>query len=344
MANLDNTVKLKAIAKAEGLMASAEMREGSNATAKILFSNESTAYPNVQALKDSLVQPTEAILQSNESLSTKNNKEADHSGAFGDSFVQPITYVQKSVDFNVSYKLAENNRFGYQEQMNQGVLKAVQALRRQINSYGIAQLAALKTQVSAGTGLLTWDGAGFKYTNASGDANIVRQASRIKSVARLNKYGNTIDIIGGQQLVSDMTHNAAQGTANATNYGYQFGGISLAEEETLDEATLGANGFGYVLPSGLVGMTSWNEPLNRQGGRGTAASSDEGLFTTIADGIIPGLTYDVHIKSGLADTVANGATYYQDPVDKIEVTAIYSFSHAMISVANETPIFAFEQL
>ncbi len=344
MANLDVTQKLKAIAKAEGAMASAEIREGSNATSKILFGNESTAFQNVRALKESLEQPLEAILQNEHALTVKDNKEADHSGDFGDSFATPISYIQKSVDFNVSYKLAENNRFGYQEQLNQGILSAQKKLREEINTYALAQLSALKTQVTAGDGLLTWDGVGFKYTNATGDANVAKQAYKIKSVARKNNYGGNLDIIGGQQLVHDMTHYAAQGTANATNYGYQFNGISLAEEEVLDEPTLGANGYGYVLPAGLVGMTSWNEPINRAGGRGTDEASDEGLFTTIADGIIPGLTYDVHIKSSLADTVANGNTYYQDPVDKIEVTAIFSFSHAMISTANETPIFAFEQL
>ena len=343
MANLDATEKLKAIAKAEGSFATAEIREGSNATAKLLFSNEGSAYSNLNMMKESLTQPTEAILLKATGITLANSKSATHSGNFGDSFSTPITYVQKSANFNISYKLAENNTFSYQEQMNTNFLSAMKALRGAINSFGIAQLGALKTQV-AQAGLLAWDGTNFKYKNVAGEASVARQANKIKSVARKNNYGGTLDIIGGQQLVSDMVHSAAQGTANATNYGYQFDNISLAEEETIDEATLGANGFGYVLPSGLVGMTSWNEAINRQGGRGTVSSSNEGLYTTIADPIIPGLTYDVHILSDLANTVANGNTYYQDPVDKVEVTAIYSFSHAMISTVNETPIFAFEQL
>lgn len=344
MANLDATVKLKALAIAQGSMAMAEGREGSNATAKLLFANEGSAFQNVQALKTSLKQPTEAILQKDVAITLRNTKSSTHSGNIGDSFVSPISYVQKSADFNVSYKLAENNNFSYQEQLNQGLASAMKKLRAEINAYGIANLSAQKTQVTKGTGLLTWDAVNFKYTNATGDANTAKQANRIKSVARLNNYGNNVDVIGGQQLVSDMMHYSAQGTANQTNYGWQFKDISLAEDELIDEATLGAKGFGFVLPRGMVGMTSWNEPLNRQGGRGTQASSNEGLFTTIADNVIPGLTYDVHITSGLADTSANGFTYEQDPVDKIEITAIYSFSHAMISVANETPIFAFEQL
>ena len=76
MANLDTTEKLKAIAKAEGAAASAEIREGSNATSKLLFSNEGVAFQNAQALKTSLSQPTEAVLLQETTLAVKNNKEA----------------------------------------------------------------------------------------------------------------------------------------------------------------------------------------------------------------------------------------------------------------------------
>lgn len=342
MAFLDSSEITKAIAKAEGSFGDAEFREGSNAAAKLLFSNEASAFQNVKAMKESLVQPTEAILQKRTSVARTTNKTASHSGGFGDSFAQAITFVQKTRNFAVSYKLAENNKFGYQEQLNVAILNAMMDIREDINAYAIAQLAALKTQVSAGSGLLTWDGVNFKYTNAAAEANVVKQASRIKAVARKNKYGGNLDVIGGQQLVADMVHNAAQGTANATNYGYQFSGLSLAEEETLDESVLGANGFGYVLPKGLVGMTSWNEGINKSG-RGNV-NDNEGLFTTIADPIIPGLSYDVHVIRGNADNAVTGKTFYQDPTDQYQVTAIYTMSHAMISTTDETPIFAFEQL
>lgn len=339
MAFLESTDIQKAIAKAEGSFGDAELREGSNATAKLLFGNEATAFTNIKSMKASIAQPTEAILQKKSAITAVNNKSASHSGALGESFVQAITFVQKSAPFKISYKVAENNQFGYQEQLNHRMVEAMQSVRAQINAYGLAQLAALKTQVSAGSGLLTWDGTNHKYTNAAGDANVVKQASRIKATARKNKYGGSLDIIGGQQLVADMTHNAAQGTANATNYGYQFNGISLAEEEAYTES---GNGSGYILPAGMVGMTSWNEPINRMGEG--QVDSNQGLFTTIADPIIPGLVYDVHVKRGVADTAHGATTYYQDVVDEYEVTAIYSFSHALISTADETPIFLFEQL
>lgn len=342
MAYLESTEIQKAIAKAEGAFGSAEMREGSNAAAKILFSNEGSAFQNLVSMKESLSQPTEAILQKKSLITAKNNKQAVHSGALGDSFTTPLSFVQKSYDFNVSYKLAENNYFGYQEQLNQRMLEAMQSARRDLNATALAQLAALKTQVSAGTGLLTWDGTNFKYTNATGDAATAKAASRIKATMRKNKYGGNVDIIAGQQLANDLVHYSAQGVANATNYGYQFGGLSIAEEEDIDEATLGDAGFGYLLPSGLVGMTSWNEPINRSG-RGDV-NDNEGLFTTVSDPIIPNLMYDVHVVRGLADTAVTSKTYYQDPVDKYEVTAFFAFSHAMISVDDETPIFAFEQL
>lgn len=341
MANLESTEIRKAIAKAEGSFASAEMREGSNAAAKLLFKNEASAFQNLKALKESVVQPTEAILQKKSLITGSATKLANHSGSVGDSFTTAIGWTQKSYKFKVSYKLAENNLFGYQEQLNQRLAEAMMSARADINAYAIAQLAAQKTQVAAAGSLLTWDGTNFKYTNATGDANVAKASSRIKATARKNKYGSSLDIIGGQQLVSDMIHYAAQGAANSTNYGYQFAGLSLAEEENLDEATLGANGFGYVIPSGMVGMTSWNEAINRSG-RGDV-NDNEGLFGTVADPVIAGLTYDVHVKRGLADTAITGKTFYQDPVDEYEITAFYSFSHAMISTADETPIFAFEQ-
>ena len=341
MANFTTTQIRKVIAKAQGSFAGAENREGTNSVAKLMFVNESSAFQNAAALKESLTQPTEAILQKKSALTLAGNKAAAHTGSLGDAFTNAITYVQKSAKFKVSYKVAENNNFGYQEQLNQGLVNAMSSLRGGMNAYAIAQLAALKTQVATG-GLLTWDGVNFKFKNTAGDANIVKQASRIKASARKNKYGGALDVVGGQQLVADLVHNSAQGTANATNYGYQFGGLSIAEDETIDEATLGANGFGYFIPSGLVGMTSWNEPINRSGEG--EVDTNQGMFTTIADPMIAGLTYDVHIKRGLSDTSDGVTTFYQDVVDEYEVTAIYSLSHAMISTANETPIFAFEQL
>jgi hypothetical protein len=342
MALLQSTEIAQAIAKCEGSFSTAETREGSNAASKLLFSNEASAFQNVKALKSSVVQPTKAMLQKKSLISLANNKTAAHTGSIGDSFTQDIVYVQKSAPFKVSYKLAENNSFGYDEQLQQGFLNAFMSLRGGINAYALAQLAAQKTQVASTSTLLTWGAVGNKYTNASGEANVSKQASRIKAAARKNKYSGSLDIVGGQQLVSDMVHNAAQGTANATNFGYQFSGLSLAEEENIDEANLGANGFGYFLPSGLVGMTSWNEAINTSG-RGDV-NANEGLFTTISDPVIPNLMYDVHVYRGLANTVSGDNTHYQDPIDQYEVTAFYSFSHAMIDVANETPIFAIEQL
>lgn len=341
MANLESTEIRKVIAKTEAGFASAELREGSNAAAKLLFANAPSAFSNLKAMKASLVQPTETILQKRTSVARAATKLAAHTGGVGDSFVQAIAFVQKSRTFSVSYKLAENNRFGYQEQLNVAMINAMMDLRGDINAYGIAQLAALKTQVSAGSGLLTWDGTNDKYTNATGDANVVKQASRIKATARKNKYGSNLDIIAGQQLVSDLLHNSAQGAANSVNYGYQFGGLSIAEEETLDESVLGSGGFGYVLPKGLVGMTSWNEGINQKG-EGDV-NDNEGMFTTIKDSVIPGLRHDVHVKRGLANTAVSGKTFYQDVVDEYEITSIYAFSHALISTADETPIFAFEQ-
>lgn len=340
MAFLESTEILKAVSKVEGSFGDAEFREGTNTTARLLFSNEATVFRNVKALKESVSQPTEAILQQRKVVATTTNKLSAHSGALGDSFVKAITYINVTRTFKVSYKLAENNQFGYQEQLNVGMLNAMMDARAVINAYGIAQLAALKTQVSAGSGLMAWDGVNFRYENAA--AKLDKAASNIKAVARKNKYGIALDVVAGQQLASDLLHSAAQGVSNDENLQYQFNGLTMVEEETLDEATLGANGFGYIMPKGYVGMTSWNEAINRSG-RGDV-NANEGLFSTIADPIVPGLMYDIHIKRGLSDNAVTAKTYYQDPTDEYEISAYYAFNHALINVADASPIFAMKQI
>lgn len=341
MAFLESTEILKAVVKAEGAFSESEFREGTNTTARTLFLNEPLVFKNSSQLKKSVSQPTEAIMQMRKSDALANNKLANHSGGLGDSFVSPISYVAKSRTFAVSYKLTENNQFGYEEQLQAGMLNAMMDLRQEINAFGLAQLAANKTQVAADNALLTWEGADFKYTNASG--LIDRAAGRIKSTIKKNKYSsNMVDIIAGSQMANDLNHNFNQGGSNDENLQYQFNNITMVEEENLDESVLGVNGFGYVMPKGTVGMTSWNEGINRSG-RGDV-NANEGLFTTISDPIISGLMYDVHIKRGLADNALTSKTMFQDPTDQYEVTAYFAFGSAYTSVANESPIFAVEQL
>lgn len=345
MPNLTATEITKAIAKTKGKFSEPEFREGAQATARLMFANESTVFKNVKTLKASVLQPTEAILMARKSQAIGANKEANHTAAeFEDSFVQPITYLQAQRKFKVSYKLAENNLFGYQDQMDAGILNAFMDIRGAINTYGIAQLAAGKNQVAVSAPLMAWDGVAFDYTNLA--INVEKMASYLKSVMRFNNYlGQVIQIVGGQRLVADLLHYSKQAAGNSENFAYQFENLEVVEEAGIDETAIGsANGYGYAFGRGYVGMTSWNEGKNKNPDGLNDPDGTSGYFTTIPDPIIPGLLYDVHVKRKLADTdLGGGKVFYQDTVDEFEVTAFYAFGQAQMSTANQSPSFAISQ-
>lgn len=344
MPNLDNTKILKAIAKVEGEFSAPEFREGSNNTANLLFANEAQVFRNVNALKRSVNQPTEAILMARNSQTLGGNKEANHqAGAFEDSQVKGITYVPFTRKFKVSYKMAENNYFSYDEQLRMAMLNAFIDLREGINAYAVAQLSANKTQVAEGGTLMAFNATNFAYENLASATDLL--ASRTKSVLRKNKYNGNLDIVADQFVSEILQRTSAQGTQNATNQIWQFPNISMVEEETLDANAVGyGSGYGYAFSRGSVGMTSWNEGKNVNPSEDNNITGTTGMFTTVADPVIPNLTYDLHVKRGLADTVAGATTYRQDVVDEYELTAFVAFEKALISTADASPIFAIGQL
>lgn len=345
MPNLTATEITKAIAKTQGKYSEPEFREGAQATVRLMFANESTVFKNVKALKKSVMQPTEAVLMARKSQAIGTNKQANHTAAaFEDSFVKAITYLQAQRKFKVSYKLAENNIFGYQEQLDAGVLNALMDLRGTLNTFAIAQLAAGKNQVAVSAPLMAWDGVAFDYTNLA--ANKEKMASYLKSVMRFNNYnGQIIQIVGGQRLVADLIHNSKQGVSNAENFAYQFENLEVVEEAGIDETAIGSTeGYGYAFGKGYVAMTSWNEGKNKRPDGLNDPDGTSGYFTTIPDPVIPGLLYDVHVKRNLADTdLGGGKVFYQDTVDEYEVTAFYAYGQAQMSTANQSPNFAFSQ-
>jgi len=340
MANYIPTNILKAISKATGLFGQAEFREGSNATLALMAKNEPLVFKNVKALKQSDKQPTEAIMQKRVVEASGTAKSAAHASAgFDDSFVAPIDYVRRTQTFSVSYKMAENNQFGYQEQLNAALANRMMNLRKDINAYILAQLSANKTQIATDS-IIAFDGTNDAFANPLLEADFL--AANLKAALKKNKYSGVVDVIAEQKAFRSLVHSNAQGIGNDENLFWQFGNMNIAEEETLEVPAAFLGGYLYAFQSGFAGITSWNEPINRNG-EYSNAGDNKGLFTTIADPVIPGLTYDVHVKGGVSDSSGSNG-HEQDIVDEYEVTAIFAFGSAFLSTATETPIIAVGQL
>lgn len=316
------------------------MREGQNSTLRLMLANESQVFRNVKALKASDKQPTEAVVLARNYRASGTAKAAAHAAAgFEDSFVKAITYVRRTQTWKVSYKIAENNQFGYDEQMMHGMQNALQNLRQDVNAYLLAQLAAKKTQVATDS-IIAFD----EVTNDAFENPLAQKDNAMmnfKAALRKNNYAGPYQFLADQLLYAQLTKSEAQGGGNSTNLGFQFGNVTILEEETLATPAAYANGgYGYGMQSGLAGMTFWNEPINRRG-EGDVGDN-QGLFTTVQDPAL-GIIYDLHVKRGIADTSgANG--HEQDVVDEYEAAIIFAEDHGYDSTANASPIVAFGQL
>lgn len=336
MPNMTATQLLKAITKASStIFDQAEMKMWEHSLVGRLIANENQVFQNVKTLKQSLEQPTTAILFNRQSEASGTAKVAAHTGNPADTFEKSIAYVLRTQTFQISYKRIANNQYSYQEVLNNKLKQAVMNLYDDISTYCVSYLATNRSQVAT-NGLLTFD----SVTDDEFDNPLADKAlffDYLKSTMRSNKYRGMYDVVGDMRIGAMWRNAGAQGSGNSTNLEYTIPGIDFVEEPQI---ALAADGYAYAWQKGLVGMSSWNEALNRAG-HGDPGDN-EGFFTTMNDPIF-GLSHDVHIKNDIADTSgANGNP--QDVVEEYEISTIFTVQAAYESTANASPIFRFHQL
>ena len=336
MANLTATQLLKAIAKAQsGIMGEAEMRTYEHSLIGKLLSNQNDVFRNLDSLKKSDEQPTTAILFNRNYEASGTAKSAAHGAtAFADSFEKTVTYIKRVQEFKVSYKQADNNQFSYEEILQHNIKNAVINLYEDISAYAVAWLDTNRSQVGIDSLMLFDDVTNDRFDNLLADKDNFFEY--LKSSMRKNKYRPMYDVVGDQVNAAEFRRIAAQGAGNSTNLAYTIPGIGYVEEEQIANS---AAGLAYAWGAGMVGMTSWNEPLNRRGMGNPDAN--EGMFTTFNDPIF-NLTHDLHVQRSIADTSGAGGNV-QDVVDEYELTTIFTVQGAFESTANATPIFKFSQ-
>jgi hypothetical protein len=332
MANLTDTQLLAAIAKANNsLMGSAEFRDYEHSTLTKLLGAESNVFRNLNQLKQSLEQPTSVDLFKRIYTASVTAKAAAHAAAgFPDSFTKAVTYLQRSQTFKVSYKQADNNRFGYDEILQSEMKNKIMSMYLDLSAYTTGWLDTNRSQVGVDS-ILLFD----ETTNDQVDIALADKAyafEYMKSFMRKNKFNGMLDIIADQKMAAYYRQLSYNGTSNADNTAAQLPGIDLVEEAQL---TSSAGGTGYMFQKGLVGMTTWNEQANTRGEG--SIGNNEGLFTTMRDPILP-FSHDVHVKRGVVDTSGSNGNV-QDIVDEYEITCTYTVQGAWESTSNATPIF-----
>jgi len=207
-------------------------------------------------------------------------------------------------------------------------------LYEDISSYAVSWLDTNRTQVGDDSLILFDEVTNFQFDNPAAEKDNFFE--NLKAAMRKNKYRPMYDVVGDQRNAAEFRRIGAQGSANATNLAYTIPGISYVEEEQIANS---ANGLAYAWAAGMVGMTSWNEPLNRRGLG--SPDANEGMFTTMQDPVF-NLLHDLHIQRSIADT-SGSAGNVQDVVDEYELSTIFTVQGAFQSTANASPIFKFVQ-
>lgn len=332
MANLVTTQVLKAITKAQAnIMGMPEMRTYEHSLLGRLMANQNDVFRNIKQIKKSDEQPTKAILFNRNYEASGTAKSAAHAAtAFADSFEKDIAFIKRVQTFKVSEKQADNNMFSYEEILQHNIKNAVINLYEDLSAYAVAWLDTNRTQVGIDSLIAFDDVTNFQFDVLGADKDNFFEY--MKSGMRKNKYRPMYDVISDQKNAAEFRRLGNQGSGNSTNLAPTIQGIRQVEEEQIANS---ANGICYAWAAGMVGMTTWNEPLNKRGSG--QPDSTTGLFTTFQDPVF-GMLHDLHVTRKVGDTsAANGNV--QDIVDEYELTSIFTVQGAYEATANATPIF-----
>ena len=263
----------------------------------------------------------------------------NHTGNRGDSQVADISWSTFAETFSISLKQAGNNVLKWQEMYAASKRSAVLNILERLDAFFVAQLVASKSQVNAGGGNGTFDGTTtYDYQVPLTEKDYFFQNA--KATTEFNLYRG--DLIG---LVDDRAKMIAerlmaQGSANATNFGFQFAGMTVVP--TTRSILSGYIGSGLFFKNGYVGVIPWIPPENRKPIDPRAAMSTLGAYGSFTVPEI-GMTLASHVYAERADTSAlNGDT--QDVVIQEELSVDLGVVVAPLSTANETPILSVGQL
>ena len=159
-------------------------------------------------------------------------------------------------------------------------------------------------------------------------------------IADINKYqGTQLDIVCDSIAFGYFMFLAAQGAENATNYSFQFLGVTFVHDVALGALAVALDatytkGFWQAIPRNTIGALTWIPKQNREG-----VDTTVNMYSQILNPF-DGQAYALHTYETRADdSAANG--YTQDVVTEFELSLDVALEIAPLSVATETPILAF---
>lgn len=290
----------------------------------LLTANESILIVGAETLKTRDDRPIEAHLLTRTKRSAGSARAHDHTGTIDDSQKVTLTWTTKSDKFTISLKLLDKSVFDFNTVLANKFEQACMNILEDKETEAVAYLRAQRATQQPTLKGLTFSAANDSAEISAVDLENKRFFARTRSLMRQNYFGNQIDMIVDSNMAVHAEFLAAQGTANATNYGYQFSGLSIAESVELNDDNY-AEGSALVMPSGSVSALNWIPKQNRTGwGDYNSSVGGYGTFNFM------GYTFAVHGYAARANTSGSNGDL-QDVTMEFEVSLDSSYNKAPLS-------------
>jgi hypothetical protein len=342
MANLTPTNLLQAIALVTEKYQSSEWRMPDTAALSTAYIGEKTN-PSLSELRKREDRATYYDFPIRKTDGGATDRTALHTGGRTDSLREQLTWESFVDTFSISMKQLDNNTISFEEAFAKGVKSCVMNNLKKADDWFIAQLLADKTQINVGGVRGTWDAVNYNMSLTQDQKEYWKE--QIDANMGNNEYMTELMIIADSLAWVDMTRSLNQGTSNAVNLGYQFGGGEIVK--TSKSILAGYDGSAIAFPMDQAGLFQWIPKQNRKGmDMNKAISSEVGDFGSIQVPVMDDngnvkYTIDVAMSMYAKRTDTSGANgQAQDVLYQIELSFDMAYMSAPLSTFRATGEFA----
>lgn len=317
MANFDTSNLVTAQTMVSDKYKAPEMRMKPAPAFSLLSGNSNFLIVGAETLKTRDDRAIEAHLLSRTKRSSGSARAYNHTGTIDDSQKVSLTWTTKSDKFAISLKLLDKSVFDFNTVLANKIEQACMNILEDKETEAIAYLVAQRATQQPTLAGATFNAATDAVEVDAADANKFFQ--KLRSVMRQNYFSNQLDVIADPLLSVQAEFLAAQGAGNATNYGFQFQGLNIAESVELADADY-ASGMVLAMPAGSVSALNWIPKQNRQGwGDYNSYVGGYGVFSFM------GFQFALHGYAGRADTSGSNGDA-QDVTMEFELSLDSSFN------------------
>lgn len=321
MANFDTCNLLTAQTILSDRYAAPEMRMKPAPAFSLLTANTDLLMQSAEVLRTREDRAIEAYFLGRTKRNPTSARAYNHTGTLDDSAKVTLSWTIKADKTTISLKLLDNSVHDFNmvlaNKLEQCCMNILEAKETEAIAYLQAQKASQQPTGLQGATL----NAGVLEIAGVDDKQIF---ARIRSIMRQNYFSGGLDMIVDSNLSVKAEFLNAQGNGNATNYGYQFNNLRIAESIELTEGAYN-NGVAIVMPQGGACALNWIPKQNRQGsGDYNSYVGGFGVFNFM------GYQFALHGYAQRSDTSAtNGNT--QDVTMEFEVSLDSSYNKAPLS-------------